>query len=81
MQVQFNSALVCDVRYYDYEGKSYPRALLYSEGRLYTIKPANVTEDDFKQCTGCYVDLVCDMVSYDGKNKFTAVSIKPMLDD
>lgn len=68
-------ALVCDIKSGEYQGKPYHHLLVYSEGKLISIKIRDF-KDNLKSFIGQYHKVTADFTTYDNKVKFSLVNIE-----
>lgn len=78
MVVEIKHGLVCDVIHGVYQGKAYCSGIVYEKGVMYRLRIKDESlANDMKSSLASYVDVSCDMSTYQGKNKFTLRGISP----
>lgn len=74
MNVKFEKVLCCDFVSGEYNGKPYYQILIYLKGQLYKISITEAMIDKAKSVIGKRINVLTEMSSYNGKNKFKLVS-------
>lgn len=78
MVVEIKHGLVCDVIHGVYQGKAYCSGIVYEKGTMYRLRIKDeALASDMESSLASYADFVCDMSTYQGKNKFTLRGITP----
>lgn len=78
MVVEIKHGLVCDVIHGVYQGKAYCSGIVYEKGIMYRLRIKDDSlANELESCLASYVDVACDMSTYQGKNKFTLRGITP----
>lgn len=71
MIVTFQNVLVCDVVTYHYDGKDYPRLIIYEHDKLHRIRIPSTIGYDKK--IGERVIVSCDLQVINGKEKLSII--------
>lgn len=78
MVVEIKHGLVCDVIHGVFQGKAYCSGIVYEKGTMYRLRIKDDSiANDMESLLASYADFICDMSTYQGKNKFTLRGISP----